>query len=217
MEQYSLGDEGALPSEMPLPSFSESQGLNCSDTLNRDLGPDTRDLLYTGLGGLDLDPSLPAPDAPNEALEDNLDALSLYSGKDSDSGKLLEESVDPEAQVALQGEAVSPAPRQPVGRAPAELLPGWRWGGALVLEHFSRLPSEGCRAPIPGTGTEGRGCPRTCSSALSKLCHHPTSTHWAPRRPRPRISTHHLLSASLQRSGCRNPSCHSAVPKYCYV
>ncbi|XP_040834207.1 zinc finger protein 541 [Ochotona curzoniae] len=115
MEQYSLGDEGALPSEMSLPSFSESQGLNCSDTLNRDLGPDTRDLLYTGLGGLDLDPSLPAPDAPNEALEDNLDALSLYSGKDSDSGKLLEESVDPEAQVALQdlGLGTLKGPKEP--------------------------------------------------------------------------------------------------------
>ncbi|EDM08343.1 rCG53864, partial [Rattus norvegicus] len=44
MEPYSLGEEGPLPSEGHLPSFSESQGLNCSDTLNRDLGPSTRDL-----------------------------------------------------------------------------------------------------------------------------------------------------------------------------
>ena len=76
MDQYSLGDEGALPPEMHLPSFSESQGLNCSDTLNRDLGPSTRDLLYAGLSGLDLDSSLPTPDMPSEALEDNLDTLS---------------------------------------------------------------------------------------------------------------------------------------------
>ncbi|XP_053463285.1 zinc finger protein 541 [Nycticebus coucang] len=102
MDQYSLGDEGALPSEMHLPSFSESQGLNCSDTLNRDLGPNTRDLLYAGLSGLDLDPSLPTPDMPSEALEDNLDALSLYSGKDSDSVKLLEEYADSESQTSLQ-------------------------------------------------------------------------------------------------------------------
>ncbi|XP_006142192.1 zinc finger protein 541 isoform X3 [Tupaia chinensis] len=101
MDQYSLGDEGTLPSEMHLPSFSESQGLNCSDTLNRELGPHTRDLLYAGLSGLDLDPSLPTPDAPSEALEDNLDTLSLYSGKDSDSVKLLEEYADPESQTSL--------------------------------------------------------------------------------------------------------------------
>ncbi|XP_025770082.1 zinc finger protein 541 [Puma concolor] len=102
MDRYSLGDEDALPPEVHLPSFSESQGLNCSDTLDRDLGPSARDLLYAGLSGLDLDPSLPAPDMPSEALEDNLDTLSLYSGKDSDSVKLLEEYADPESQASLQ-------------------------------------------------------------------------------------------------------------------
>lgn len=105
MEPYSLGEEGALPSEGHLPSFSESQGLNCSDTLNRDLGPSTRDLLYAGLSGLDLDPSLSTSDMPSEVLEDNLDTLSLYSGKDSDSVKLLEEYADSESQTSLQGEA----------------------------------------------------------------------------------------------------------------
>jgi hypothetical protein len=108
MDQYSLGDEGALPSEMHLPSFSDSQGLNCSDTLNRDLGPSTRDLLYAGLSGLDLDTSLPAPDMPSEVLEDNLDTLSLYSGKDGDSVKLLEEYADSESQTSFQGESVRP-------------------------------------------------------------------------------------------------------------
>lgn len=105
MEPYSLGEEGPLPSEGHLPSFSESQGLNCSDTLNRDLGPSTRDLLYAGLSGLDLDPSLSTSDMPSEVLEDNLDTLSLYSGKDSDSVKLLEEYADSESQTSLQGEA----------------------------------------------------------------------------------------------------------------
>ncbi|MBV94322.1 zinc finger domain-containing protein, partial [Eschrichtius robustus] len=102
MDQCSLGDKGTLPSEMHLPSFPESQALKCSDTLNRDLGPGSRDLLYDGLSRLDLDPSLPMPDAPSEMLEDNLDALSLYSGKDGDSVKLLEERADPESQTSLR-------------------------------------------------------------------------------------------------------------------
>ena len=82
MDQYSLGDEGALPSEMHLPSFPENQALTCSDAINRDLGPGSRDLLYGGLRGLELDPSFPAPDAPSEPLEDNLDTLSLYIPRD---------------------------------------------------------------------------------------------------------------------------------------
>ncbi|KAM4825709.1 zinc finger protein 541 isoform 1-T2 [Thomomys bottae] len=102
MDPYSPEDEGALPSEMHLPSFSDSQGLNCNDTVSRDLGPSTRDLLYAGLSGLDLDPSLPASDMPSEVLEDNLDTLSLYSGKDGDSVKLLEEYADSESQTSLQ-------------------------------------------------------------------------------------------------------------------
>nr|XP_035141007.1 LOW QUALITY PROTEIN: zinc finger protein 541 [Callithrix jacchus] len=102
MDQCSLGDEGTLPSERHLPSFSESQGLRCSDTLSRDLGPNPRDLLYAGLSGLDSDPSLPTPDKCSEALEDNLDTVSLYSGKDSDSVKLLEEYADSESQASLQ-------------------------------------------------------------------------------------------------------------------
>ncbi|KAM6153538.1 zinc finger protein 541 isoform 1-T1 [Erethizon dorsatum] len=102
MDQYGLGDKGDLPSETHLPLFSESQGLNCSDTLNRDLGPSTRDLLYASLGGLDLGPTLSVPDVPTEVLEDNLDTLSLYSGRDSDSGKLLEEYTDLESQASVQ-------------------------------------------------------------------------------------------------------------------
>nr|XP_030729627.1 zinc finger protein 541 [Globicephala melas] len=114
MDQCSLGDKGTLPSEMHLPSFPESQALKCSDTLNRDLGPGSRDLLYDGLSCLDLDPSLPMPDAPSEVLEDNLDALSVYSGKDSDSMKLLQDYADPESQTSLQdlGLGVLKVPRE---------------------------------------------------------------------------------------------------------
>ncbi|XP_006898761.1 PREDICTED: zinc finger protein 541 [Elephantulus edwardii] len=107
MEQYSRGDEGTLPAERHLPS-SEHQGLSCSNPLNRDLGPNTRDLLYAGLSRLSLNPSLPAPDLPGEVLEDNLDTLSLHSGKDSDSVKLVEEYTDPESQTALQDLGLGP-------------------------------------------------------------------------------------------------------------
>lgn len=111
MDQNSAGEEGAHPSEIHLPSFSESQGLNCSNALNQDLGPSSRDLLSAGLSGLDMDPSLPAPNVPSKVLEDNLDAFSLYSGEDRDSVKLLEKYADPESQASLQGEAVHLGPR----------------------------------------------------------------------------------------------------------
>lgn len=130
MDQYTLGDEGALPSETHLPSFSKSQGLNCSDTLNRDLGPSPRDLLYADLSSSDLDPSLPTPDVPGEALEDNLDTLSLYSGRDGDSVKLLEEFADPESQTSLQGEAVHGVK----GLAGCLKGPGASWG--LILRRL---------------------------------------------------------------------------------
>ncbi|XP_050784355.1 zinc finger protein 541 isoform X2 [Gopherus flavomarginatus] len=92
MDQYHLSDENFIQSEMHVPGFSESQGLNCSDTLNLKLCPDTRDIMYTGLSSLDMDPSLSAADMANDTLEDNLDALSLYSVKDCDFVKLLDES-----------------------------------------------------------------------------------------------------------------------------
>nr|XP_048688739.1 zinc finger protein 541 isoform X2 [Caretta caretta] len=92
MDQYHLSDENFIQSEMHIPGFSESQGLNCSDTLNLKLCPDTRDIMYTGLSSLDMDPSLSAADMANDTLEDNLDALSLYSVKDCDFVKLLDES-----------------------------------------------------------------------------------------------------------------------------
>ncbi|KAK2507309.1 hypothetical protein MC885_014098 [Smutsia gigantea] len=102
MDQHSVGEEGALPSKMHLPSFSDSQGLNCSDALNQDLGPSSRHLLHAGLSGLDMDPSLLAPNVPSKVLEDNLDASFLYSMKDSDSMRVLEEYADPESQASLQ-------------------------------------------------------------------------------------------------------------------
>lgn len=140
MDQYSLGDEGTLPPEMHLPSFPESQGLNCSDSLDQDLGPSAQELLYAGLSGLGLDPGLPAPDVPGEALEDNLDSLSLYSGKDSDAVKLLEEYADPEPQASLQGKAIPLGPRawKPLWKflRPA----GGGGGGEFCTDWIRKLP-----------------------------------------------------------------------------
>lgn len=134
MDQYSLGDEGALPSKVHLPSFSESQGLNCSDALSRDLGPSTRDLLYASLSGLDLDPSLPKPDMPSETLEGSADAVSLHSGKGPEPVKLLEECAYPESQMSSQGSAAHPGLwawgagwkfRWPLGLVPHGLVTAW--------------------------------------------------------------------------------------------
>ncbi|KAK2491824.1 hypothetical protein MC885_003194 [Smutsia gigantea] len=102
MDQHSVEEEGALPSKMHLPSFYESQELNCNNALNQDLGPSSRHMLHAGLNSLDLDPSLLAPNVPSKVLEDNVDAFCLYSKKDSDSMKMLEEYTDPESQASLQ-------------------------------------------------------------------------------------------------------------------
>lgn len=93
------------PYHMQLPGFSESQRLNCSDPLNHDLCSDMRDMMYAGLNSLDMDPSPSATDIAMDTLEDNLDALSLYSVKDCDSAKLLNES-DSDSQPSLHGKYV---------------------------------------------------------------------------------------------------------------
>ncbi|KYO43732.1 zinc finger protein 541 isoform B [Alligator mississippiensis] len=101
------------PYHMQLPGFSESQRLNCSDPLNHDLCSDMRDMMYAGLNSLDMDPSPSATDIAMDTLEDNLDALSLYSVKDCDSAKLLNES-DSDSQPSLHelGLLAPPAPKE---------------------------------------------------------------------------------------------------------
>uniref|UniRef100_A0A8C8S5J7 Zinc finger protein 541 n=1 Tax=Pelusios castaneus TaxID=367368 RepID=A0A8C8S5J7_9SAUR len=119
MDQYHLNEENFIHSEMHNPGFSESHGLNCSDTLNLKLSPDTRDIMYTGLSSLDMDPSLSSGDMANDTLEDNLDALSLCSVKDCDFVKLLDES-DFESQLSLCELGL------PVPAAPKEVEQGGR-------------------------------------------------------------------------------------------
>ncbi|KAJ7303939.1 hypothetical protein JRQ81_011453 [Phrynocephalus forsythii] len=83
MDQYHLSDECSLHSEMQLHEFSGNQPLDCSDAFSHDMCPSTRDVLYSGLSNMDVDPSLSTTNMNNDSLEDNLDNLSLYSVKDS--------------------------------------------------------------------------------------------------------------------------------------
>ncbi|KAL8219901.1 UNVERIFIED_CONTAM: hypothetical protein K2H54_035988 [Gekko kuhli] len=91
MDQYPLSDDGSLHSEMQLHEFSGNPALDCSDSLSQELCPNVRDMIYSGLSNLDVDPSLSATNMNSDSLEDNLDTLSLYSVKDSDPAKLLDE------------------------------------------------------------------------------------------------------------------------------
>nr|XP_013800158.1 PREDICTED: zinc finger protein 541 [Apteryx mantelli mantelli] len=101
MDQYRFGEENAVHSEMQLSGFSETQGLSCSDALNHDSRLNTKDMAYAGLSGLDMVPGLSAADLASDALEANLNGLSLYSVKDCDSVKLLDES-DSDSQPSLR-------------------------------------------------------------------------------------------------------------------
>ncbi|KAF1401630.1 hypothetical protein FQV23_0011958, partial [Spheniscus humboldti] len=101
MDQYPFGDENAVHLEMHLPGFSESQGLVCSEALNHDLCLDAKDVMYGGLSGLDVVPDLPAADAASDALEADLNVLSLYPAKDCHSVQLLDE---PDSRTSQHGE-----------------------------------------------------------------------------------------------------------------
>ncbi|XP_067170512.1 zinc finger protein 541 [Apteryx mantelli] len=101
MDQYRFGEENAVHSEMQLSGFSETQGLSCSDALNHNSCLNTKDMAYAGLSGLDKVPGLSAADLASDALEANLNGLSLYSVKDCDSVKLLDES-DSDSQPSLR-------------------------------------------------------------------------------------------------------------------
>ncbi|XP_072704910.1 zinc finger protein 541 [Ciconia boyciana] len=92
MDQYPFDDENAFHLEMHLPGFSESQGLVCSEALDHDLCLNAKDVMYTGLSGLDAVPGLPAADAGSDALEADLNTLSLYPAKACGSVQLLDVS-----------------------------------------------------------------------------------------------------------------------------
>ncbi|XP_062818474.1 zinc finger protein 541 isoform X1 [Anolis carolinensis] len=110
MEQYPC-DESPLQSEMQLPEFSGNPVLDCNDSFSNDLCPDMRDMIYSGLNNVDVDPSLSATSVNNDSLEDNLDTLTLYTMKDCDSSKLLDDS-DMDSRPLLP-EIGLPAPSAP--------------------------------------------------------------------------------------------------------
>ncbi|XP_060113739.1 zinc finger protein 541 [Heteronotia binoei] len=121
MDQYHLSDESSLNSEMQLNEFPGNQALDCSDSFSQELCSDMRDMIYSGLSNLDVDPSLSAANINSDSLEDNLDTLSLYSAKDSDPAKLLDDG-ETDSRPLLHNVGLSNT------SAPKDVEPGGRSG-----------------------------------------------------------------------------------------
>ncbi|XP_013911060.1 PREDICTED: zinc finger protein 541 [Thamnophis sirtalis] len=100
-----------------------------------------RDMIYAGLNNLDVDPSLSTTNINSDSLEDNLDTLSLYSVKDCDSAKLLDDC-DTDSQPLLQELGLPSAPS-----APKEVEPGGRSGSGKKgrgLQNALQAPFVDC-------------------------------------------------------------------------
>ncbi|KAM6188848.1 zinc finger protein 541 [Sarcoramphus papa] len=203
MDQYPFGDENTVHLEMHLPGFSESQGLVCSEVLNRDLCLNAKDMMYAGLSGLDVVPGLPAVDAASHALEADLNTLSLYLAKDCDSVQLLDE---PDSRPS-QHEPGLPTPTGP------EEAEGGGGGSA----------GRGKR-PLGSPGTSLPGCSRCgkvfgSASALSKHClthsqkreHVCTVCSKAFKRP-DHLSGHMLTHQKIKPFACPEQDCDKS---YC--
>ncbi|KAM6032763.1 zinc finger protein 541 isoform 1-T1 [Theristicus caerulescens] len=153
MDQYPFGDENAVNLEMHLPGFSESQGLVCSEALNHDFCLNVKDVTYAGLSSLDAAPGLPAADAGSDALEADLNALSLYPAKDRDAVQLLDES---------DSRPWQHEPGLPALTGPEEAGGGGRSAGR------GKPPLGSPRTSLPGCSRCGKVF--GSASALSKHC-----------------------------------------------
>ncbi|MEE6511468.1 hypothetical protein FKM82_018014 [Ascaphus truei] len=98
MSLYSLSDEHALQSEVPLPGFLEGHGVYGSQDLCQNIG----DLIYSEHPDLDLDPSLHSTDVAGDTMQDNLNKLSLYAMRESESSRIREDSSDSDSMLSLQ-------------------------------------------------------------------------------------------------------------------
>ncbi|NWU73213.1 ZN541 protein, partial [Pterocles burchelli] len=158
MDPFPFGEESTLHLEMHLPAFSESPGLLCGEVLNHDLCLNTKDAMYVGLSALEGLPSLPDVDtASTNALEADLNALSLYPPKDRDAVQLLEEPAPHPSQHGEHTGLFSPL------TGPEEAGGG---GGGSVGRGKHPLGSP--RASLPGCSRCGKVF--GSASALSKHC-----------------------------------------------
>ncbi|NXX63122.1 ZN541 protein, partial [Scopus umbretta] len=206
MDQYPFGDEDAFPLEMHLPGFPESQGLVCSEALDRDLCLDANDVMYAGLSGLDAVLGLPA--AGSDAPEADLNALALYPAKGRDSVPLLEEPDSQHGFRFLPSELGLPALAGPeeAGRE------GGGGGGRTA------------GSPLGSTWTSLPGCSRCGkvfgnASALGKHCltHSQKRDHICPvcskafKRP-DHLSGHMLTHQKIKPFACPERDCEKS---YC--
>ncbi|KAM6427891.1 zinc finger protein 541 isoform 1-T2 [Liasis olivaceus] len=168
MDQYHLSDDSSLHSEMQLPEFSGNQALDCSDTFSHDLCPDMRDMIYSGLSNLDVDPSLSATNMNSDSLEDNLDTLSFYSVKDCDSAKLLDDC-DTDSRPLLR-ELGLPAPS-----APKEVEQGGRSGSGSGKK--GRLQQNSLQAPFLDCSLCGKVFSSTSSLSKHYVTHSQERKH----------------------------------------
>ncbi|KAK4806283.1 hypothetical protein QYF61_008469 [Mycteria americana] len=154
MDQYPFDDENAFHLEMHLPGFSESPGLVCSEALDHDLCLNAKDVMYTGLSGLDAVPGLPAADAGRDALEADLNTLSLYPAKACGSVQLLDVSDSGSSQ------------HEP--GLPTPTVPEEAGGGGGRSAGRGRHPLGSPRPSLPGCSRCGKVF--GSASALSKHC-----------------------------------------------
>ncbi|XP_066494334.1 zinc finger protein 541 isoform X2 [Tiliqua scincoides] len=169
MNQYHLSDESSLYSEMQLHEFSGNRTLDCSDAFSHDLCPDMREMIFSGLNNLEVDLSLSSANINNDSLEDNLDNLSsLYSVKDCDSAKLLEDC-DSDSRPLLHELGL------PVPSAPKEVEQGGRSSSGSGKK--GKHPQSSLQAPFLDCSLCGKVFSSTSSLSKHYVTHSQERKH----------------------------------------